>query len=201
MSGMNQSIEKPQELAPGFSARASSPALEDYRKKLGQSSGRFTLVLAFLFVAGFPIYGAVTGELEILQSVYYGLGVGGLLLLINLVQTFRAGRDTTWNGVVMDKKSHRRRRVDHQDDPGTEYTEYVLSVKRENGKTHKLSFRSSEGIYDYFKVGDKVRHHRGFDFYERYDKSNDTHIPCIACSTMNPISNDVCSRCRCPLLT
>ena len=50
-------------------------------------------------------------------------------------------------------------------------------------------------MYDYFKVGDRVRYHPAFATYEKFDKSRDSIIYCNVCSMMNPVSNDRCERC------
>ena len=55
-------------------------------------------------------------------------------------------------------------------------------------------------VFDYFQVGDRVRHHAGLNSYEKYDKSHDSIIFCNACATLCQISDDVCWRCKCPLL-
>ena len=48
-------------------------------------------------------------------------------------------------------------------------------------------------------MGDRVRYHPDIDYYEKYDKSNDTHILCPFCNKVNPISDDVC-KCGAPVL-
>ena len=52
----------------------------------------------------------------------------------------------------------------------------------------------------YFKEGDRVRHHAGLNTYEKEDKTNDTFIFCNACLTRNDIQEQVCHKCKCPLL-
>jgi len=54
--------------------------------------------------------------------------------------------------------------------------------------------------YDYYSKGYRVRHHRGFSCYEKYDKTRDARILCIACLTFNDIEKERCSRCGCALL-
>ena len=54
--------------------------------------------------------------------------------------------------------------------------------------------------YNYYKIGDKVRHHGGINTFEKYDKTGDTIIFCNACATLCDIDDDVCFRCKCPLL-
>jgi len=41
-------------------------------------------------------------------------------------------------------------------------------------------------VFNYFDIGDKVRHHKDFDGYEKYDKSKDTImlLHCMRCNSM-----------------
>ena len=67
-------------------------------------------------------------------------------------------------------------------------------------KKHRLTAEDDRTVFDYFQVGDHVRHHAGLNSYEKYDKSQDSIIFCNACATLCQISDDVCFRCKCPLL-
>ncbi len=55
-------------------------------------------------------------------------------------------------------------------------------------------------LYNYYRIGDRVRHHAGLNSYEKYDKTRDSIIFCAACATLCDIGDDVCYRCKCPLL-
>ncbi len=70
----------------------------------------------------------------------------------------------------------------------------------EAGGVKKHRWYDTPGPYSYYHIGDRVRHHKGFFFYEKYDKSKDSHIMCAACMTFNDIGLDTCTRCKCPLL-
>lgn len=184
----------------GFSSRISDPSFNRYRKHSKSWSIIFAFILAVIATIAFPIYGKATGELEMPYSLFYGLGIGGMFIVIALMQILKAGLDTTWDGVVIDKKTYKR--VQHDKDSGStiHYIEYVFKVKRENGKVYKHRTHDQPGLYNYYNIGDRVRHHKGFYYYEKYDKSGDSQILCAACLTMNDIHDDNCRRCKCPLL-
>jgi hypothetical protein len=80
------------------------------------------------------------------------------------------------------------------------HTIYLLKVKKDRGGRKKIRLRDQPGLFNYYGTGDRVRHHKGFLLYEKYDKSRDTEIVCVACLTINRIELDVCARCKCPLL-
>lgn len=68
-------------------------------------------------------------------------------------------------------------------------------IQTTTGRKHRIARDSHREMYDYFKVGDRVRYHPAFATYEKFDKSRDSIIYCNVCSMMNPISNDRCERC------
>jgi hypothetical protein len=184
----------------GFSPKINDPAFAKYRKSSSKYALVFAAVLAVIAMVGLPIYGNASGEVEFPQSLYYGMILGGMFFLIAIVQTLRKGTDSTWDGVVIDKRSARRTQRDDDSTVSRHYIEYRFTVQRENGKKYKHTFRDQPAMYNYYQEGDRVRHHKGSTYYEKYDKSRDSEILCAACLTMNPISDQNCRRCKCPLL-
>ena len=184
----------------GFSPKINDPAFAKYQRASNKWAIIFAGILAVIAVVGFPIYGHRSGELEMPESLYYGLAIGGMFIAIALVQIARKGRDTTWDGVVVGKQVFERKTYDKTNDTHTRHTVYEYKVKRSNGKVYKHQHQDCDTVFNYLDVGDKVRHHKGFDPYEKYDKSQDNIVFCIACGTVNDISDEVCARCKCPLL-
>jgi len=187
----------------GFSERINDPAFAKYVKNTNRWSLIFSIILAAAAVIGFFIYGETSSEMENPQALWIGLGIGGMFLLIALFQVIGRGRDTTWDGTVADKKIERKERKRHtgNDDYYWEtYTEYTVFFRSVNGKTHTISAEDDDTEYNYYQIGDRVRHHKGLNSYEKYDKSGDTIIFCNACATLHAIHEDHCFRCKCPLL-
>jgi hypothetical protein len=85
---------------------------------------------------------------------------------------------TTWDGVVVDKQILQKiERVRYGNKVRTvPYTPYVLKVKRDDGKIFTHSVRDNRAIFDYYQIGERVRHHKGFSYYEKYDKWKDSWI-------------------------
>ena len=114
-------------------------------------------------------------------------------------------KSTTWDGKVVDKKVANKRRRERINSAAAAhdvaYTEYTVVIEDQRGKKHNLISENNSTSYDYFQVGDQVRHHAGLNTYEKYDKSRDRTIPCNACGTLNFVENENCSRCKCPLLS
>ncbi len=183
----------------GFSMKIGDPAFKSYQKKSSIWSFLFAAILAVIAVIAFPIYGSRSGEIDWPYSLYYGMGIGGMFLVIALLQFLKRNLEKTWDGTVASKDVYRER--NRNNDQFVSYdTVYRMKVRKDSGGTKTHKWRNTPGLYDYYAVGDRVRHHKGFYYYEKYDKSRDAQILCAACMTLNDISRDTCSRCKCPLL-
>ncbi len=190
----------------GYSERIHDPAFAGYLKNTNRWSAIFSTVLAVAAVVGFTVAGELgVDNMENPQALYIGLGIGGMFLAIALYTIIARKRSKTWDGVVVDKtikKKNRRQSTGSGDDDYYihHYTEYAVIVRDKRGKTHLLTAEDDDTRYNYFQVGDHVRHHAGLNSYEKYDKSKDSIVFCNACATLCDIKDDVCFRCKCPLL-
>lgn len=187
----------------GFSSRINDPAFEKYIKNTNRWSGIFAAILAVAAVIGFFIYGEISSEMDNPQALYIGLGLGGMFLLIALFQIIGRGTSKTWDGTVVDKKienKSRRQNTNDNDYYWVEFIEYVVFIKSDHGKKHQIKVEDDDTVYNYYQIGDRVRHHKGLNTYEKYDKSRDKYILCNACASLNDLHDDDCFRCKCPLL-
>lgn len=179
----------------GFSAKISDPAFARYVKHANLWSAIFSGILAIVAVIGFTVAGEVGSEMENPESMFIGLGIGGMFLGIALLQILGRKRSRTWDGTVVDKSVEEKRKKD-----GTYYIEYAFVVREDSGKEHCHTAEDDDTRYNYFQIGDRVRHHAGLNSYEKYDKSKDRVIFCNACGDIWEIEEDTCPRCKCPLL-
>lgn len=184
----------------GYSQKINDPAFAKYVKNSNSYSGYFSLGLAIIAVLGFFINGEVSDEMENPESLYIGLGIGTMFVLIALFQIVGRSRSTTWDGTIVDKKTENKRRRSKYDESWINYTKYTVSIRSDSGKTCTTSAEDDDTKYNYYRVGDRVRHHKGLNTYEKEDKSGDTIIFCNACASLNDIKEDFCFRCNCPLL-
>ncbi len=125
-----------------------------------------------------------------------------MFLIIALFTIVGRKRSKTWDGVVVDKKiKKKQRRQGSQDDYYyVDYLEYAVTVQENGGKKHRMVAEDDDTVYNYYQIGDRLRHHAGLNSYEKYDKSQDSIIFCSACGTLCDIGDDSCFRCKCPLL-
>jgi hypothetical protein len=203
-------IRQPSQSAPqsaglrGFSTRISDPAFAKYVKNTNRWSAIFSTILAIAAVIGFYIAGETGAEgMSNPESIYIGFGIGGMFLAIALFQILGRKRSTTWDGTVEDKKIKKKtKRHDYGNDnvQYEDYLEYSVIIRSDQGKRHTIKSNNSDTLYNYYQIGDRVRHHAGLNSYEKYDKTGDKFIPCNSCATLCDINEDVCFRCKCPLL-
>lgn len=187
----------------GYSDKINDPMFKKYLKNNNRWSAIFSLVLAIIAFIGFTLAGENNWDnLENPESMYIGLGVGAMFLLIALFQIIGRKRNPTWDGTVVDKTRSYEKKRNNSDD-GPKYDEYLLykvKIKRESGKDYTISVRDDDTSYNYYEVGDKVRHHGGLNSLEKYDKTGDKIIFCNACASLCNYEDDYCFRCKCPLL-
>ena len=103
----------------------------------------------------------------------------------------------TWDGVVSEKYVTPKKR---KRDGYREHLEYTVAIKSQTGETVTLTAEDDDTCFHYYQIGDRVRHHKGLNSFEKYDKSQDTIVFCSACASLNEIQAERCFRCGCPLL-
>lgn len=82
------------------------------------------------------------------------------------------------------------------------YVRSVLKVRRDDGKIVKhvyVEHDESKSVC-YYRIGDRVRHHAGLHLYEKEDKSQDRHVLCLRCLSLEPKENEKCKNCGFPLI-
>lgn len=186
----------------GFSEKIGDQAYDRYRKSSRKWSYIFSLILAIVAVVAFSVYGSVSKTIDFPYSLLYGVAIGGMFVMIATLQDLKRRKDTTWEGKVIDKKTYQKTEVRNVGGRRKtyRYTLYVLKVMRQDGKVYTHKFKDNSTAFDYYQIGDAVKHHRGLYLYEKYDKSKDSQILCVACGTFNDIHDDFCKRCKVPLL-
>lgn len=178
----------------GYSERINDSAFKKYIRNNKQWAGIFSMILAIVVIVSFAIYGQLSDEMDNPEALYIGLIIGGMFLSIGLYKIIGIKRSKTWDGKVTQKLVHHKRK-------DRLYVEYMVVITRDDtGETYEITEVDDDTVYDYYQVGDRVRHHGGLNSYEKFDKSKDTIIFCNACASLNNIQDDVCFRCHCPLL-
>jgi len=186
-----------------YSSRIHDPAFAKYLADSSRYAWIFSFILAAASVLGFFLYGAIGSEMDNPQALYIGLGIGGMFVAIAWITNRSKKGAKTWDGTVCDKqvlKKNRRRNAADMDYHAQEYLLYKVVIRSDDAKQHEITAENDDTLYNYYQVGERVRHHGSLHSYEKYDKSKDTIIFCNACAGLNEMSAERCHRCNCPLL-
>lgn len=186
----------------GFSDKINDPAFASYIKQGTAWIFIFTSIISAIAIVGFYIYGQTSVEMDNPQALFIGLGIAGMFLTIAIISNISRLAGKTYDMVVIDKKIEKltRRQKSGEDYYIEKFTRYTVVYRTDKGKVVKKWADDDATKYNYFQIGDRVRHHKGLNTLEKYDKTGDKIIFCNACSTLNDINDDKCCRCSCPLL-
>ena len=153
----------------------------------------------------------VRGDLSEPRSISVVIALG---LLLFFVFGGKRAFDRDYDGTVTDKRLRRVTTVEGK--RGVDADRYILIVTDDSGKEHETAIvesvdqadRSNAGeVYsrkadaiEYFRRGDRVRHHAGLKMYEKEDKSKDRKVLCCACLVLTDKDGECCRSCGLPLL-
>lgn len=102
--------------------------------------------------------------------------------------------DETYDGVI--------KHIDKNEETYKKSGRYLVSyvaITRDDGKilVYNNIISSIHNDYTtYYKIGDRVRHHKGYLLPEKYDKSGDDKIVCLACGHLVDKKEKYCSKCQ-----
>ena len=178
----------------GFSEKIYDPAVQAALKKNKRIAAIFFILL---ILAPIVICIILSVKNDDNSLVAVGFGVSAVFFVINVIAFIMQKTKRQWDGEVVKKYTERKQRGgDHRGS----YTEHVVELRTDSGKKKKIS-GTVNPYYDYLNVGDKVRYYPQFNnYYEKYDKSNDTYVICPVCGTKNNIADDICKKCKVPVI-
>ena len=79
----------------GYSSKIDDPAFTQYLKNSNRWSAWFSLGLALIAIVGFFIHGEMSDNMENPESLYIGLVIGSMFMLIAFYQIHSRKRDKT----------------------------------------------------------------------------------------------------------
>lgn len=189
---------------PGWSERINDPEVASGLAKNRKAAKRFGAILVPLPLIGFAVYGAVSDRMELKQALIYGAIVSVIFLIFALIGKGQSSAKNAYEGTVMDKQTHQRRRS--SGDGGRDYayyTELVTVVRTADGHSKKITERddSNHIAWDYLQIGERFRYHPQLAFpYELWDKSHAPYLGCPVCGKKHDVTENRCRKCGAPLL-
>ncbi len=189
----------------GFSNAVNDPRFASKKRTQGCAAFIFSLIIIPMPFIGFVAYSYFGHEMAMTEALKIGGCVSGIFLLFYIIFGLKKLLSSDWEGVVvaLTEEEH----LYHRNNANRTYTDrneyyylYVVKIQTASGKIKKIENKSPNSFYyKYFNVGDKVKYHHDIDYYEKYDKTYDTHLLCPFCARVNPIADDVC-KCGAPIM-
>ncbi|WP_319500199.1 hypothetical protein [uncultured Draconibacterium sp.] len=150
-------------------------------------------------IFGFFLYGALSDKMDNPEALQIGLGIGLVFVVIGFFSG-RSKQKRNWDGAVVNKKINIIMKDIGYQGSKAECMVCTVYIKSETGKVHEIRTENDDTVFNYYKIGDKVRRHERLKSYEKFDKTGDTIIFCNACAFLHDIGENVCRNCGCPLL-
>lgn len=183
-----------------YSSKIHDQSFDRYLANSKKWKFQFSLIIATIAIIGFFLYGKFSNEMDNPEALQIGLVIGLLFILIGIFSGKEKLVSRDWDGVVFDKKI---KKTDKDiGELGSKAERYVFTVfiKSENREVHEIWSENDDTVYNYYKIGDKVRYHARLKSYEKFDKTGDAIIFCNACAFLHDIGEEICRNCGCPLL-
>ena len=186
----------------GWSDRADDATFRKNNKKnlkaslIGMVVVSLIIALALIFSGQVDLADGGGRLLAVIMAALWGFW------LIWLILHFRKKKD--WEGVVESRDSRTQESV-RRDSDGRRYTEtrtiFTTRFRDSGGKKHVLTESDRSSWYDYLAEGDRVRYHGNhMNYYEKYDKSRDSVLPCASCGLLRDPRETYCGKCGAILL-
>ncbi len=157
------------------------------------------LLLTFSPLIVLLLYSFFDPEITTSEAIKLGLGIAVIISFFLSFIVFKRLFGKSWEGMVMSKKFESRVRSKGKGRTET-YVVYVLTLITDTGETKFIEeFYHSGFYYNHFNVEDRVKYHPSFDYYEKFDKTNDIELLCPFCSNVVSIKKTHCS-CGTPLI-
>ncbi len=184
-----------------YSDRIDDPYFENYRREARRWYLVLTSVLAASATVFVSLYSRASSDLPWSRALLFGLSAGVTVMLIGAIANALRERDRTWDGTVIDRGVRNVTRFDPQSETTKSSRIFEIRVRRDDDdKVFTTTEENDPTIYAYFVPGDRVRHHRGFPYYEKSDKGSPGVLLCIVCGAVSDRGFEHCSRCGAPLL-
>ena len=181
----------------GFSQRIDTP---EFAAAMGASNRSHTIIMALVCLLLAPLLTLVVALLSpqsraVLLGACVVVEIIVAIIVVRILVKRYLGK--SWDGEVIDQHVERERRGNSR----RKQNVYVTRFRTDAGESKKHKERTIHRIYDYLKVGDRVRYHPQLNYpFEKEDKTADTYLLCPFCGSVQPIENDVCDVCAKPLL-
>ncbi len=174
------------------------------------------IVIALVCFIGFAAYGSVKGDASggLMRGVFVAVVITVFNILIFLFRGIKRSPSNDWEGTVMGKTVEEKSDSRYDSDgyqQTDESTVFNIMFCTADGRQKQLRKFVSGHIknnpnawnypweYKYYQQGEQVRYHARLDYYEKYDKTRESFVPCASCKNLEDARSIFCSSCGCLL--
>ncbi len=188
----------------GWSDQAGHPCFKRYIKNYRKYAYFWLIGFSVLIPGGLLATGGLKANAEGLMVIAVIVGVFWAFGLIFLYKQYGKDRPD-WDGTVENKeilqKTATRKNQDGSRYKET-YTEFVVSIRRQDDSLYNLTAKNNAALYDYYRIGDYVHYHgsKYLNCIEKYDKSLDIVLFCTSCHRLCDARDYFCEACGSALL-
>lgn len=187
----------------GWSDKARHPSFKKYFKNQRKAGFIWLIGISIIVPGGLLISKQISLDSE---GIFVITGLLGIFWVVGLLFMFMGKKNKPdWDGVVENKRFENKVRK-KRDDDGTSYkvsyTEYIVVIRKQNGSIYELKWEDNPAKYEYYRNGDYVHYHgsKYMNYFEKYDKSLDPFLFCVACGDKRDARDNYCGRCGAVLL-
>ncbi len=174
----------------GYSKEANHPTLKKYANNYKKISLIWLIGLTLIVPLGLVLSGQVDldGEGKFVLPI-----VVGVFWIFGLPFVIGKRNKPDWEGVVETKD------IINMSNGGRSF---IINFRKNNGKLIQFKESSTPTIFNYLQEGERVYYHgkKYLGYFEKYNKTRDSFIPCSGCKNQCDPRNNFCERCGCILL-
>ncbi len=190
--GLSEADARAAGIRPGYSKKFDTPEFQEAMRESNSAITRYTVIGMLAIPAALTLvampFVRESWQIMVLSCVVLYI----IVIPFAVFQLVKRNTAKTWDGTVVDLvcRTHYRRS-----------DQYYVVCRTKEGKTVKIREFVNAPLYDYLKVGDRVRYHPRLNVpLEKYDKTRDTYLVCPFCTSRQALENDNCDKCGKPLL-
>ena len=163
------------------------------------------LILRSLFIAAWCLFWLFCGMryFETYDIMFYGFMIVIVFIALMVTKMPQLIFSKTWDGVITTKKmkyvvDRKNKSIQNTKASGEDkLTEEVsVHVQKDDGGIKIKTFTGKIAVNaDYYLIGDRVRLHKGTNYFEKLDKTGDRNIICLECGYLSAMEKVKCYNC------
>lgn len=189
-------------LEPGFSSRAEDATITELRRKNTAVKLRAGLICGLILGLLYVIFWYMSwGEMD-MPALGRALVIFLFCFSVGLFLAVRDLLDREWEGVITKKKEKIEYHPNQEDDAERTVRKthhYIFKVKTDSLLAKRIKFKEYR-VYKYYRVGDRIKHHKNYRYPEKFDKNDTDTLRCIHCFKAHPKTEYYCSVCHVALM-